>query len=55
MRIEIRIDDVEPLSGQVSADGEQPLQFNGWLSLLSLLERLTHPAEPQRPGSGVSR
>jgi hypothetical protein len=52
MRIEIVIEEVEPLCGRVSADDQQPVAFTGWLPLLRLLEQLTAspPLTPQRLG-----
>ena len=41
MRIEIVVDEVEPLCGHVSADSQPPVAFTGWLPLLRILERLT--------------
>ena len=50
MRIEIVVDGTEPLSGRVSADGQPPVAFSGWLPLMGILERLTASAQisPQR-------
>lgn len=52
MRIEIVVDEVEPLCGRVSADDQPPVTFTGWLPLLRLLERLTAspPLAAQRLG-----
>jgi hypothetical protein len=44
MRIEIVVEQAEPLSGQVSADGGTPVAFAGWLPLLRILEQLTASA-----------
>jgi hypothetical protein len=38
--IEIVVDELDPLSGWVSADDRPPLAFTGWLALLRVLERL---------------
>jgi hypothetical protein len=50
--IEIVVEGVEPLSGRVSADGQPPVAFTGWLALLRILERLTTsgPLAPERLG-----
>jgi hypothetical protein len=56
MRIEIVVDDVEPLTGRVSADDQAPVAFTGWLPLLRLLERLTSspPLAAQRLGDELN-
>lgn len=52
MRIEIQLDQAEPPSGQVSADGGPPAEFTGWLPLLRILEQLTGSAGQAAQGLG---
>jgi hypothetical protein len=52
VRIEIVVEQAEPLSGRVSADGGTPVAFAGWLSLLRILEQLTASAGLAPQGLG---
>jgi hypothetical protein len=52
MRIEVDIEGVEPLRGQVGQAGEDPIVFSGWLGLLRQLERLAALAQPPSEGLG---
>jgi hypothetical protein len=52
VRIEIVVHEVQPLSGRVTAEGEEPVGFSGWLGLLRILERLTDLAEVASDGLG---
>ena len=52
MRLEIQVNEIQPLAGRVSADDQPPVAFCGWLALLGILERLaaSAPVAAQRPG-----
>jgi hypothetical protein len=52
VRIEIVVDDVNPVRGWVSADGQPPVAFTGWLPLMGALERLIALPEAAPQGLG---
>ncbi len=52
MRIEIVVDGAHPVRGRVSAAGQAPVAFTGWLALMGALERLIALAEAAPQGLG---
>jgi hypothetical protein len=52
VRIEIVVDGVQPVRGRVSAGGQAPAAFTGWLALMGALERLIALAEAAPGGLG---
>jgi hypothetical protein len=53
MEIRIDVDAARPPGGRVRPPDGAPVRFDGWLSLLAILERLVEerPVGPGRPGS----
>ena len=57
MRFLLAIDELNPLTGELSRQGQSPVRFAGRLELLSALELLCDPSDcapstPQEAGSG---
>ena len=45
MRITIDIDKTQPLTGTASTDGNGPVSFVGWMSLLRAISELTETVD----------
>jgi len=45
VQLEIQRDDAPQIHGSLTAAGEQPVQFTGWLELISLIERISGPEQ----------
>lgn len=55
VRIELRVDDNDPPTGEVQVEGAGPVAFSGWLELLRILSGLVGSGEAALPlteGSG---
>lgn len=52
VQLEIQRDEAPQIHGSVTLTGQQPVQFTGWLELISLIERMS--GHEQVPGRGRS-
>jgi len=57
VQIRLRIERTQPLAGTAATNGRDPLHFDGWLELLSVVSELTGPAPstPAAPSSTTTR
>ena len=52
MHLQIHIETVEPLAGEILEVGHGPLSFAGWLGLIEALSRLLNGPLPSRGRGG---
>jgi hypothetical protein len=48
MLIHLQIENPQPLAGTAASEGSDPLHFDGWLELLTVISELVEGAEEER-------